>query len=247
MLLAGLSEPGPVVDEYLRLLRGQAPSEPARAAQARGLVGVPLREITSEEVAVDEEQALTEQLRADLALPGVDDELASLSAVMPAYTLRNAEFVLAHLRAEIRKGYSLVHIATHGHFAGDPENSFIMTYDRFLTMNELARVLQAEAYAHDPLELLTLSACQTAQGDERSPLGLSGVAVQSGARSALGSLWPVSDEATQRLLTRFYAHLSEGRLNKAQSLRQAQLELLREEAFAHPFFWSPFVLIGDWR
>jgi CHAT domain-containing protein len=96
------------------------------------------------------------------------------------------------------------------------------------------------------VELLTLSACQTAEGDDRSPLGLTGVAIQSGARSALGSLWPVSDQATQRLLTGFYRHLLDPALSKAESLQRAQRELLAEPEFRHPFFWSAFILVGNW-
>jgi len=121
-----------------------------------------------------------------------------------------------------------------------------MTYDDLLDITELESLLRPKELADDPVELLTLSACQTAEGDDRSPLGLSGVALKAGVRSALGSLWSVADEATKVLITEFYSQLQDAELSKAQALQRAQTALLQDDRFRHPYFWSPFILIGNW-
>lgn len=97
-----------------------------------------------------------------------------------------------------------------------------------------------------PLELLILSACQTAAGDNRAVLGLAGVAVRSGARSTLGTLWSVEDESTVELMNKFYSELSQPGVTKAEALRQAQLLLLRSPNYRYPYYWAPFVLVGNW-
>ena len=94
--------------------------------------------------------------------------------------------------------------------------------------------------------LLVLSACKTAAGDDRAALGLAGVAVQSGAQSALASLWYISDAATAELIENFYTALSVSSNTKAESLRTAQLALLENERFNHPSFWAPYLLVGNW-
>jgi CHAT domain-containing protein len=96
------------------------------------------------------------------------------------------------------------------------------------------------------VELLVLSACDTALGDDRAALGLAGVAVRSGARSALGSLWAISDDATYPLIVDFYQRLHEPGVSRAEALRHAQRSLLASETFAHPFYWSAFVLLSNW-
>jgi CHAT domain-containing protein len=97
------------------------------------------------------------------------------------------------------------------------------------------------------VELLMLSACETAAGDDRSALGLAGVAVKVGARSAVASLWSASDESTPALVAGFYRHLFEPGVNRAEALRRAQLEVMAGPKFRHPFYWAPFLLIGNWR
>ncbi|HUR59944.1 MAG TPA: CHAT domain-containing protein, partial [Opitutaceae bacterium] len=110
----------------------------------------------------------------------------------------------------------------------------------------LRRAIAAGKLREEPLELLVLSACHTASGDERAALGLAGVALASGARSALASLWAVSDESTAFLMTRFYEYLARDGMTKAAALRQAQLDLSREDRFSHPAYWAAFLLIGNW-
>jgi CHAT domain-containing protein len=94
--------------------------------------------------------------------------------------------------------------------------------------------------------LLTLDACQTASGDDRAALGLAGIALKSGARSALATLWFINDQASGQLAVSFYQFLKTKQLSKARSLRAAQMEMIANPLLFHPAYWSPFVLIGNW-
>lgn len=96
------------------------------------------------------------------------------------------------------------------------------------------------------MELLFLSACQTAAGDNRAVLGLAGVAVRAGARSTMASLWDIDDEATAKFVGLFYQELKDGNISKAEALRLAQLKLLQDAKYKAPRFWSAYVLIGNW-
>ena len=96
------------------------------------------------------------------------------------------------------------------------------------------------------MELLTLSACETARGDDRAALGLAGIAVQAGAKSAVATLWLVEDEAASILMAAFYRYLNEPGTSKAQALRRAQLMVLQHDRYRDPFFWAPFLLINNW-
>ena len=190
---------------------------------------------------------ILQKVQEALALPGVEKEINMLSDVLPSTSLINENFNSQSLNDEILKSpYRVVHIASHGVFGHSSEQSFIMTYDQILTMDQLENLLHAEKFGDAPIELLTLSACQTAEGDDRSPLGLSGVALKAKVRSVLGSLWSVSDEATVQLMLAFYQRLNSADLTKAQALQQAQITLLRDPKSSHPFFWSPFILVGNW-
>ncbi|NJN62245.1 MAG: CHAT domain-containing protein, partial [Coleofasciculaceae cyanobacterium RL_1_1] len=100
---------------------------------------------------------------------------------------------------------------------------------------------------HGAIELLVLSACQTAIGDKLAILGMAGFAVQSGARATIASLWGVNDDATARQMTFFYEALARSEVSKAEALRQAQLKTIDLGGdYAKPFYWAPFVLIGNW-
>lgn len=101
-------------------------------------------------------------------------------------------------------------------------------------------------YRDQPVELLTLSACQTAAGDDRAALGLAGLAIKAGARSAIATLWFINDQAASLLIAAFYQQLQDAKLSKAKALQQAQLQLLADRRYQHPGYWSPFLLIGNW-
>jgi len=143
-----------------------------------------------------------------------------------------------------KQAYSVVHIASHGKFEEQAENSFILTYDSKLTFNRLQELSLTE-----PLDLLTLSACETAKGNDRAALGLAGVALKMNARSVLATLWEINDNATPALLLEFYHYLQKTEFNKIQALQQAQIYLLQQDylRYRHPYYWSAFVMVGDWH
>ena len=118
-----------------------------------------------------------------------------------------------------------------------------------MSVNQLQALLQVRNQRQTvPVELLVLSACETAAGDRRATLGLAGIAVRAGALGTLASLWVVSDESTAALMGQFYGKLAETSKapHKAEALRQAQLLLLQDSDYNHPYYWSPFVLVGNW-
>ena len=139
-----------------------------------------------------------------------------------------------------------MHVASHAEFGGDIESAYIVMYDEKLGMSRLSEIVGLTQFRDEPLELLTLSACRTAAGDERSALGLAGMAVKAGARSTLASLWYIEDEASSQLVTAFYSDLARPGTSRAASLQSAQKSLLAERRFRHPFYWAPFILIGSW-
>ena len=150
--------------------------------------------------------------------------------------------------------FPIIHIATHAQFGFTPEDTFlVMGKNRKLTISELEKFLTGISDNINTLELLTLSACQTATGDERANLGLAGVALETGVKSALASLWAVNDESTSILVREFYQNLRAGE-TKARALQQAQIALIRNtnqtpgirEEYSKPYYWSPFIMIGNW-
>ena len=189
---------------------------------------------------------ITEAVQNFPALPYVGEEMESLKELLPkGRFLRDAQFRLPVFEEEVKgKPYSIVHIASHGEFGSDPKASFVLTYDGKLSMDNLEQVMKIARFRDDPIELLTLSACKTAAGDERAALGIAGVAVKAGARSALATLWYVSDEASSILVTDFYRRLPT--TSKAKALQEAQRAVLADQRFRHPGYWAPFLLIGNW-
>ena len=106
--------------------------------------------------------------------------------------------------------------------------------------------MNVSRFRDEPVELLTLSACETAVGDDLAALGLAGIAVKAGARSALATLWFINDQASAVLVSEFYAQLQDPSLSKVKALQQAQLRLVQDRRYEHPIYWSPFLLIGNW-
>jgi CHAT domain-containing protein/uncharacterized protein HemY len=181
-------------------------------------------------------------------LPGVESEVKQIGSKITAQVLLNQQFTSAALQDQINAApFSVVHLATHGQFSSNAENTFILAWDKPINVNELSGLLQARAKnERQPIELLVLSACQTAAGDNRAALGLAGVAVRSGARSTLATLWSVDDQSTSSFMVEFYQALAQSNVTKAQALRHAQLALLKQPQFRHPYYWAPFVLLGNW-
>lgn len=190
---------------------------------------------------------LTRAVQGFPSLPFVEEEINSIRMLYQGNQLLNAEFLTPRIEQELRDHpYSILHIATHGRFAADTTQSYLLTYDGKLTINELDRLIGLFRYRKTPLELLTLSACQTGIGDDRSALGLAGIAIKAGARSALATLWFINDEASAELVSEFYRQLRNPTLSKAQALQQAQQKLLADRVYEHPAYWSPFLLLNNW-
>jgi len=186
-------------------------------------------------------------------LPYVEEELREISSIVNAQLLFEEAFKSDRLEAAVRdRAFTAIHIATHAQFDTFAENTFVLAWDRPLTLDRLAQILHQNVTRHrHALELLVLSACETAEGNDRTVLGFAGMGIRVGAHSTVGSLWNVNDRSTARLMTQFYRHLKEihddGHINKAEALRQAQLDLLTDDRFASPYYWGPFVLVGNWR
>jgi len=183
--------------------------------------------------------------------PGLDyvlKEVEDLHRLVGGRLLLNENFNTREVEARFaRESFSMVHFASHGEFAREARETFLLTYDGRLTLDELEWLIRPSQFRGQPVELLTLSACQTAHGDDRAALGLAGVALKAGARSALATLWAVHDEATALLVRRFYEELLRPeRPSKAAALQSAQQFLLRDPRYDHPAFWSPYLIIGNW-
>lgn len=184
----------------------------------------------------------------------------------------NQDFTLENLKKQRdQHPFEIIHLATHGDFQpGNINNSYIQLWNQRLSLSQMR---QLEWYKEPPVELLVLSACRTAIGDANAELGFAGLAVQTGAKSALASLWYVSDVGTLGLMTEFYGQLKQ-QSTKVQALQQAQIALLRGDLviegnwlkmkngaweiqlppnltnlrdlnLKHPYFWSGFTLIGS--
>jgi CHAT domain-containing protein len=190
---------------------------------------------------------LTEAVQGFPALPNVAQEIAEVHKLYGGTVLENQNFVVPKVEQQLEETpYTIVHIASHAQFSSDLKNTFLLTYNGKLHMNGLGQLMSITAFREKPVELLTLSACQTAAGDDRAALGLAGVAVKSGARSALASLWFINDPASAKLVSAFYQDLRDPSVSKAKALQEAQLKLMQDRRYRHPAYWSPFLLIGNW-
>jgi len=242
-LVSGLAVPGQVVNR-LAGMEALAGILPQGGEVSRGLGGGRKRSLIAPPSQADD--AGLARLREQLSLPGVREEVLTLSSRLAARTLLDAEFSKRALGGEVSKtDYGTVHIATHGFFGKSGAESFLMAHDDLIDMNDLEAMLKKESARQRPVELLTLSACETAEGDERSPLGIAGVAIKARAGSVVGTLWPVSDNAARRLMEVFYERLGAGD-TRANALRRAQAMLIADPETTHPFFWAPFIVIGNW-
>jgi filamentous hemagglutinin family protein len=192
---------------------------------------------------------ISESVGGAAALPYVPGELNAIQDLFGGRVLLDDGFTTtSFIQGMEDRELDIVHIASHGVFTGDPDKSFLLTHDGRISMNELSNYIGRTRFRETPLELLVLSACETAIGDDRAALGLAGVAINAGARSALGSLWAISDPATARLIEGFYGELQDPNLTRAEALRRAQVSMLDAEGdeFRHPYYWSAFLLISNW-
>ena len=203
-------------------------------------------------------------------LPAVEIEVSTITPQQwPGKSFLNEAFTLANLKSQRQQyPFGMIHLATHAEFrSGAPSESFIQLWDSKLRLDQLRQMNW-----HSPqVEMLVLSACKTAVGDREAELGFGGLAVQAGVKSAMATLWYVSDEGSLGLMSEFYAQLKTAPI-KAEALRQAQLAMLRQEVrieggmlhtsggnlplppelanttsqnFSHPYYWSAFRMIGN--
>ncbi|MBE9047059.1 CHAT domain-containing protein [Pleurocapsales cyanobacterium LEGE 10410] len=191
------------------------------------------------------------------ALDYVPQELSQIKAMFPqSRKLLNQEFTAANIEQQLQTGFPIVHLATHGLFSSDPQQTFIITGDRnVINIEDLSTLLGSSN--HTRPELIVLSACDTATGDERAVLGLAGVAVRSGS-TTLASLWSVEDASTARLMGQFYRQLQNPATKKVEALQTAQLSLIESwrdrpllpelsQLPPHPYYWAAYVLVGNWQ
>ena len=184
-------------------------------------------------------------------LPGVKKELETLQNEYgqdaKVTSFLDQDFKVENVTEEMKdEAYTVVHVATHAVFANDVNNSFILaSEDKKIALNDLRQMIGVFKFRERPLDLLTLSACQTAVGDEQAALGLASIAINAGARSALATLWSVRDKPSSKLISLFYDNLKDPDVTKAGALQHAQKKML-ESQYRHPFFWSGFLLLNNW-
>ncbi len=191
-----------------------------------------------------------------LNLHFVEQELQGIGNFINSKLLFEEDFTIEALEQEIRSlTYPIVHIASHGRFSNFAEDTFILA-DRPLVIRQLADILNVnDPTRRNDIELLVLSACETARESDRAMLGMAGIAARAGVRTIIGSFWAVDDQSTALMMQRFYQGLKEAEndhldINKAEALRQAQMAMIRGDfgdVYSSPYFWSPFVLIGHWN
>lgn len=184
-------------------------------------------------------------------LDNVKLELKQIESQVPrSEELLNQKFTKTNLQSQIKSNsFNVVHMATHGQFSSNLEETFILAWDRLLKIDDLDNLLRTnDSQGASDIELLVLSACQTATGDNRATLGLAGIAVRAGARSTLATLWSVDDRSTAALMSEFYKQLANTNLTKVEALQQAQLALWnnKNQDWKRPYFWAAYVLVGNW-
>ncbi|MFB2982508.1 CHAT domain-containing protein [Microseira sp. BLCC-F43] len=184
-------------------------------------------------------------------LENVSLELQQIQSEIPKnHALFNQTFTKTNLENKIKeRTYSIVHMATHGKFSSKIEETYILTWNQLLKVRDLDNLLRInESKKSSPIELLVLSACETATGDKRAALGLAGIAVRAGARSTLATLWSIDDESTAELMSEFYRQLVNTKVTKAEALQLAQKALWNHKSqdWKRPYFWASYVLIGNW-
>ena len=190
---------------------------------------------------------LTEARGGFSALPGVKTEIEQISERVNTEVIFNEDFTKEKLAAEIERiSFPVLHLATHGQFSSDLAETFLLAWDERILVGDLDELLRSRRERSEPIELMVLSACETAEGDDRAALGLAGMAIRSGARSTLATLWSVNDSSTAALMTEFYQELATADLTKAEALRRAQIKILQNPQYSHPYYWAAFVLIGNW-
>ena len=205
------------------------------------------------------EQLLAASLEMEVDLPAGDFEKltgtareAREAATVDGQRIRRAWVLENFRKADLIKALrdqdiDVLHLATHASFNGRSDRAFIVANGEVILLSELRQILSANRARGEELDLLVLSACETAVGDDDASMGLAGAAVQAGSKSAIASLWPVNDQGTAELMKDFYRFYRQGR-SKSEALREAQLAMIGAGgANADPNAWAAFTLLGAWR
>ncbi|NER52695.1 MAG: CHAT domain-containing protein, partial [Symploca sp. SIO1A3] len=185
-------------------------------------------------------------------LKNVGKELSEIAKVISKNRLlQDSEFIVSNLENELsRSPFTIVHLATHGQFSSNLEETYILDWNHPIYINQLNQLLRtSEIKTPAPIELLVLSACQTAEGDKRAALGLAGIAVRAGARSTLATLWSVNDKSTAEFMSQFYTELVKPKMTRAKALSLVQRSFLqqpKDDSYQHPKHWAAFILVGNW-
>jgi CHAT domain-containing protein len=222
-------------------------SETYSVAMAPGLELIESQQLDRQDI-VALTAGLTEARQGFSSLPNVELELTEINTQVPSQILLNQEFTNDRLKDSLKGAdFPIIHLATHGEFSSKSEDTFLLTWDSRLNIEDLKQILGSRSQAeNEAIELLILSACQTAVGDRRAALGLAGMAVRAGARSTLASLWSIDDAATAQFMVQLYDNLGDRNISRAKALQQAQTALINDPQYNHPFYWAPFVLVGNW-
>lgn len=174
------------------------------------------------------------------SLPNVNNETEQVSNILRGTRFLNEKFTSEMLEKQLQsRNYSVIHIATHSRFSGTAQGTFLQVFNKQIFLKEFEKIMRKNK---NSIELLTLSACQTAVGDNRSLLGLAGIAVRNNVKNVLASLWFINDARTVKLMNEFYNQLNQPDMTKAEALRNAQIKLIPN---FHPAVWSPFVMISN--
>lgn len=191
---------------------------------------------------------ITEAVQDFPALPYVSREVETIQRLYGGTILLNKQFMMSRVEEELKAHpYSVMHIASHGQFQSEGKDTFLLAYDGKMTMDRLSEYVGMLRFREEPLALITLSACETAAGDDRAALGLAGVAIKAGARSALASLWFLDDQASSQLVTEFYQQLHDDSVaSTAMALQRAQIKFLEDPEYNHPAYWAAFLLLNNW-
>jgi CHAT domain-containing protein len=198
---------------------------------------------------------VTQQHGEFAPLPAVRAEMSSiirtgLRGVLPGEVHLDHDFTAQRLKDVTQRRFQVVHVASHFRFSpGTEVNSFLLLGDgNQLTLGDI----RTQNYRFDGVDLLTLSACETglgggrdARGNEIEGFGV--IAQQQGAKAVLATLWNVADQSTATLMGDMYRRRAQVGLSKIEALRQAQVALASNPRTSHPFYWAPFVLMGNWK
>jgi CHAT domain-containing protein len=183
-------------------------------------------------------------------LDNVASELSGIEReVQQTQPLENQNFLQENIQQQINRiPFNIVHLATHGKFSSNPEETYLLDWNKRIGVKDLDVLLRSQT-REQPIELLILSACETATGDKRAALGLAGVAIRAGARSTLATLWQINDASTAQFMLEFYQQLQNPNITKAEALRNVQLSFLGQSAetdYNRPYHWAAFILVGNW-